>query len=249
VFFHGYYDCYCYLPLYVFCGRHLLDAKLRRASVDVADGTVEAVARVIAQIRRRWPKVRVLVRADSGFARDDLMACCEANGVHFLLGLAQNERLNAMIARELGQAEAKSRRTGKPARYFKDFCWQTRRNWNRERRGLARSLERHAGGPSAEEVVRDEVHHSHLYGGRSVFGLEPAPRDSDKEQDPGIQMVSRSARSIPQRGEHVPALADQTEGKALSTGRQAAWQSEPMCQAELARDPLRPPSSTSRCRQ
>ena len=138
-FFHGYYDCYCYLPLYVFCGRHLLDAKLRRASLDAADGAVEAVARIVAQIRHRWPHVRILVRADSGFARDDLMAWCEANGVHFLFGLAQNKRLNAMIADELAQAEAKSRRTGKPARSFKEFRWQTRKSWSRERRVVAKA--------------------------------------------------------------------------------------------------------------
>src|SRR6202163_3556109 len=112
-FFHGYYDCYCYLPLYVFCGRHLLDARLRRASVDAADGAVEVVARIVAPIRLRWTQVRILVRADSGFARDDLMAWCEANGVHFLFGLAQTTRLVAMIASELAQAEAKSCRTGK----------------------------------------------------------------------------------------------------------------------------------------
>src|SRR6202030_3398324 len=138
-FFHGYYDCYCYLPLYVFCGRHLLDAKLRRASLDAADGAVKAVARIVAQIRGRWPHVRILVRADSGFARDELMAWCEANGVHFLFGLAQNERLNAMIAGELAQAEAKRQRTGKPARYFKEFRWQTRRSWSRERRVIAKA--------------------------------------------------------------------------------------------------------------
>src|SRR5438105_5738622 len=138
-FFHGYYDCYCYLPLYVFCGRHLLAAKLRRASVDAADGAVEAVARIVAQIRRCWPHVRIRVRADSGFARDELMAWCEANGVHFLFGLAQNERLVAMIADELAQAAAKSRRTGKPARYFKEFRWQTRRSWSRERRVIAKA--------------------------------------------------------------------------------------------------------------
>ena len=138
-FFHGYYDCYCYLPLYVFCGRHLLDAKLRRASLDAADGAVEAVARIVAQIRRRWPKVRILVRADSGFARDALMAWCEANGVHFLFGLAKNDRLIAMIAGELAQAEAKSRRTGKPARTFKEFRWTTRDSWSRERRVVAKA--------------------------------------------------------------------------------------------------------------
>src|SRR5438876_8576212 len=88
-FFHGYYDCYCYLPLYVFCGRHLLAAKLRRASIDAAAGSVEEVARIVAHIRRRWPQVRILVRADSGFAREELMAWCEANAVHFLLGLAK----------------------------------------------------------------------------------------------------------------------------------------------------------------
>jgi hypothetical protein len=138
-FFHGYYDCYCYLPLYVFCGRHLLDAKLRRASLDAADGAVEAVARIVAQIRRRWPRVRILVRADSGFARDVLMAWCEANGVHFLFGLAKNDRLIAMIAGELAQAEAKSRRTGKPARTFKEFMWTTRDSWSRERRVVAKA--------------------------------------------------------------------------------------------------------------
>jgi hypothetical protein len=90
-FFHGYYDCYCYLPLYIFCGQHLLAAKLRRASVDAADGAVEEVARIVDQIRRRWPKVRILLRADSGFARDELMAWCEANGVHFVFGLGAPE--------------------------------------------------------------------------------------------------------------------------------------------------------------
>ena len=138
-FFHGYYDCYCYLPLYVFCGRHLLAAKLRPASVDAAAGAVEEVARIIAHIRRRWPHVRILLRADSGFAREELMAWCEANGVHFLFGLAQNERLVANIAAELVRAEAKSRRTGKPARSFKEFTWRTRRSWSRMRRVVAKA--------------------------------------------------------------------------------------------------------------
>ena len=138
-FFHGYYDCYCYLPLYIFCGRDLLAAKLRSAGVDAAEGAVEEVARIVAHIRRRWPHVRILVRADSGFARDDLMVWCEANGVHFLFGLAQNDRLNKQIASELARAEAKSRRTGKPARYFKDFMWQTRRSWSCKRRVVAKA--------------------------------------------------------------------------------------------------------------
>ena len=138
-FFHGYYDCYCYLPLYVFCGRHLLAAKLRPASMEAAAGAAQELARIVAQIRRRWPHVRILVRADSGFAREELMAWCEANGVDFLLGLQKNDRLIAEIASEIAQAEAKSRRTGKPARYFKDFRWTTRRSWSRERRVVGKA--------------------------------------------------------------------------------------------------------------
>jgi hypothetical protein len=138
-FFHGYYDCYCYLPLYVFCGRHLLAAKLRRASVDAASGSVEEVARIVAHIRRHWPQVRILLRADSGFARDDLMAWCEAHDVHFLFGLAKNDRLIAEIQSELTTAEERSRRTGKPARCFKDFRWMTRKSWSYERRVIAKA--------------------------------------------------------------------------------------------------------------
>jgi hypothetical protein len=138
-FFHGYYDCYCYLPLYVFCGRHLLAAKLRPANIDGAAGSVEEVARIVAQIRRQWPHVRILVRADSGFAREELMAWCEANGVDFLLGLAKTDRLVAEIESELEQAAAKSERTGKPARCFKDFVWRTRSSWSRQRRVVAKA--------------------------------------------------------------------------------------------------------------
>ena len=107
-FFHGFYDCYCYLPLYIFCGRHLLVAKLRQANFDAAAGVVEEVARVAAQIRGRWPHVRILVRADSGFARDELMTWCEANGVHFVLGLAKNNRLIAEITSELRKLRRKA---------------------------------------------------------------------------------------------------------------------------------------------
>src|SRR6202165_1201495 len=120
-FFHGYYDCYCYLPLYVFCGRHLLVAKLRRADLDAAAGALEEVARVIARIRARWPRTRILLRADSGFARDDLMAWCEENGVDFVFGLQKNERLVTEIETELDRVAAKSRGTGRPGRRFKTF--------------------------------------------------------------------------------------------------------------------------------
>ncbi len=138
-FFHGYYDCYCYLPLYVFCGRHLLVAKLRRASMDAAAGALEEVARLVARIRARWPHTRIVLRADSGFARDNLMVWCEANGVDYVLGLARNERLVAAIESELDRAVAKSRRTGKPERRFKSFMWMTRSTWSRERRVVAKA--------------------------------------------------------------------------------------------------------------
>ena len=110
----------------MFCGRHLLVAKLRRANIDAAADAVEEVARVVARIRARWPRTRILLRADSGFARDDLMAWCEANGVDFVFGLQKNERLITMIEGELAQAEARSRRTGEPERRFKSFMWTTR---------------------------------------------------------------------------------------------------------------------------
>lgn len=138
-FFHGYYGGYCYLPLYIFCGRHLLAAKLRPSNIDASAGSIEEVARLVGQIRARWPKVRILLRADSGFAREELMAWCEANGVDFLFGLARNARLVAEIAAELGEAEARSRRTGKPARRFKDFMWTTRDSWGRRRRVVAKA--------------------------------------------------------------------------------------------------------------
>jgi hypothetical protein len=138
-FYHGYYGGYCYLPLYVFCGRHLLAAKLRPANIDAAAGTSEEVGRIVKQIRQRWPTVRILLRADSGFARENLMAWCEANTVDFLFGLARTERLVKEIAAELGQAEEESGRIGKPVRRFKDFMWTTRKSWSRRRRVVAKA--------------------------------------------------------------------------------------------------------------
>ena len=138
-FFHGYYDCYCYLPLYVFCGRHLLAAKLRRSDIDASAGSVEEIERIVAQIRARWPFVRILLRADSGFAREALMAWCEDNRVDYVFGLARNARLVAMIEAELADAQAVAERRGRPARRFKDFQWSTRDSWSRRRRVIAKA--------------------------------------------------------------------------------------------------------------
>jgi hypothetical protein len=138
-FFHGYYDGYCYLPLYVFCGRHLLAAKLRPSNIDACAGAVEEVARIVGQVRARWPKTRILLRADSGFAREAMMAWCEKNRVDFVFGLARNRRLAAEIAAELLEAEAEASSTGKPARRFKDFLYSTLDSWSRRRRVVAKA--------------------------------------------------------------------------------------------------------------
>jgi hypothetical protein len=138
-FFHGYYDGYCYLPLYVFCGEHLLAAKLRRSNIDASAGSVEEMARIVGRIRARWPKVRILLRGDSGFAREALMAWCEANQVDFLFGLARNPRLVDQIHIELAWAEDEAERTGKPARRFADFSWTTLDSWSRRRRVVAKA--------------------------------------------------------------------------------------------------------------
>jgi hypothetical protein len=165
-FFHGYYDCYCYLPLYVFCGDHLLVAKLRRANIDASAGVVEELARVVAQIRARWPEVRILLRADSGFAREALMAWCEENRVDYLFGLARNSRLAMAIEAELAAAAEESQRTAAPARRFKDFVWSTRDSWSRERRVVAKA--EWTGGEANPRFVvtslsRDEHEGRHLY--------------------------------------------------------------------------------------
>ena len=138
-FFHGYYGCYCYLPLYIFCGDYLLAAKLRRSNIDASAGAVEEIARLVGQIRVRWPSVRIVLRADSGFAREPLMAWCEANRVDFVLGLARNTRLVGELAAELDLARAEAGETGKPARCFKDFRYQTLDSWSLERRVVGKA--------------------------------------------------------------------------------------------------------------
>jgi hypothetical protein len=138
-FFHGYYGGYCYLPLYVFCGRHLLASKLRRSNIDGAAGAREEVERIVGQIRSRWPEVRIVLRADSGFARDALMAWCEQNRVDYLFGLARNVRLVAEIESELAAAAQETAATGLPARRFRDFLWTTRDSWSCRRRVVGKA--------------------------------------------------------------------------------------------------------------
>src|SRR6267143_651348 len=135
-FFHGYYGHYCYLPLYIFCGEFLLCARLRPSNIDASAGSVEELKRIVAQIRAAWPQVRLVVRGDSGFCREELMAWCEAEGVDYLLGLAKNERLKAEITQEQKEAQARYQETGRAARLFKEFVYQTRKSWSRARRDM-----------------------------------------------------------------------------------------------------------------
>jgi DDE family transposase len=138
-FFHGYYNHYCYLPLYIFCGHHLLCARLRPSNQDASAGSLLEVERIVRQIRRRWPKVRILLRADSGFCREELMAWCENNAVDYVFGLARNERLRRKIARPLRQAKREHQRTGNAARVFTEFFYRTRASWSRSRRVVAKA--------------------------------------------------------------------------------------------------------------
>jgi hypothetical protein len=145
-FFHGYYDEYCYLPLYIFCGDHPLLALLRPANIDTATGLVKHLARIIAHIRRHWPEVQIVVRGDSGFCREHVMRWCEDNGVDYLFGLAKNQRLQRILGKEMYEAQQQFLQTRQPARLFKDFLYRTHKSWSRARRvvGKAEHLDKGA---------------------------------------------------------------------------------------------------------
>jgi len=140
-FFHGYYKCYCYLPLYIFCGGHLLCAKLRPADIDASAGALWQVQRLVGRLRQAWPQASIMLRGDSGFCREPLMRWCEANGVDYVFGLAKNPRLTQEIAAELQEAkrlcEADPER--RPARLYKDFTYQTLTSWSRPRRVIGKA--------------------------------------------------------------------------------------------------------------
>jgi len=138
-FFHGYYKSYCYLPLYIFCGHHLLCAKLRPSDIDAAAGTVKQLDRIVGQIRAQWPDVQIVVRGDSGFCRDNIMSWCELNGVDFILGLAKNARLKRILGKELHEAKQQFEATGDAARVYKNFRYRTRKSWRRERRVIGKA--------------------------------------------------------------------------------------------------------------
>jgi len=138
-FFHGYYDGYCYLPLYIFCGEHLLCSKLRTSNIDGAAGARQELERIVGQIRERWPDTQIILRADSGFCREELMSYCERNGLDYVFGLARNSRLVRAIGAELHAAALQSAQTLRPARRFKELCYRTRRTWSCPRRVIAKA--------------------------------------------------------------------------------------------------------------
>jgi len=142
-FFHGYYDSYCYLPLYIFCGDHVLCARLREANHDAAFGSLPEIRRIVTQIQAAWPEVKIILRGDSGFCRNELMSWCENNGVQFIFGLARNQRLRKIIGAEMHAATEQWKQTGKPARVFSEFHYQTKKTkkggWDRERRVVAKA--------------------------------------------------------------------------------------------------------------
>ena len=138
-FFHGYYGHYCYLPLYIFCGEHLLLARLRPSGIDAYTGSIEELQRIVAQIRQRWPDVRIIVRGDSGFARDDLMTWCEDAGVDYVFGLAKNARLIGKIEKQLERSRRRYLITKKASRRFHDFQYKTLNSWTRSRRVVGKA--------------------------------------------------------------------------------------------------------------
>jgi hypothetical protein len=172
-FFHGYYKEYCYLPLYIFCDDFLLCARLRQSNGDAAAGTVEELSWIVAQIRQAWPEVEIVIRADSGFCREEIMAWCENNRVDYILGLAKNERLKKEIEEELAQAKWECERTGHSARVFKDFSYRTLKSWSRSRRVIGKA-EHLAKGANPRFVVTSIA--SKTLDGRTLYEEEYCAR-------------------------------------------------------------------------
>jgi hypothetical protein len=139
-FFHGYYDHYCYLPLYIFCEDHLLASVLRTANQDGAAGCVDHLKRIVEQIRQRWPKVRIIIRGDSGFCRDELMSWCESQKeVFYIIGMARNTRLQSIIRKAMNKSKKKCALTGQTSRAFRTFSYRTHKSWSRKRKMVGKA--------------------------------------------------------------------------------------------------------------
>jgi Transposase DDE domain group 1 len=139
-FYHGYYKHYCYLPLYIFCGDHVLCARLRPSNIGPAVGSRKEVERIVQQIRQRWPEVEIILRGDSGFCADELLSWCENNRVHYVVGVARNQRLEKLIDGPLAEAKQQFESTQQPARMFVEFEHKTLKGmWNKDRRVVAKA--------------------------------------------------------------------------------------------------------------
>ena len=190
-FFHGYYDEFCYLPLYVFCGRHLLLARQRRANVAGSDGAVEEMARIIAQIRRKWRWVRIILRGDSGFANDPLMRWCEANRVDYVFGLARNSRLEAALGNQAVEAKRLCIASGRSARVFRDFRYRTLDSWSRERRVVGKA--EHTPDGANPRFVVTSLRHARLADPRTLYeSLYLRPRRGREPHRRAVRTVRRS---------------------------------------------------------
>jgi hypothetical protein len=204
-FFHGYYGCYCYLPLYVFCNEHLLCARLRPSNMDAAKGSLEELKRIVGQIRDRWPDVQIIIRGDSGFARDYLMTWCENNGVDYIFGFSRNSRIVRKILKQLKKAKKQFWKTGKAARYYRDFRYRTLDSWSRTRRVVGKAEQLSKGenprfvvtSLSKEEFVAQELYED-LYCARGDM------ENRIKEQQLGL-------------------FADRTSSKIFSANQLRLW--------------------------
>jgi hypothetical protein len=151
-FYHGYYKHYCYLPLYIFCGDHVLCARLRPSSIGPAVGSRKEVERVVQQIRQSWPEVRIILRGDSGFCSDELMTWCEKNRVDFVVGMARNSRVEGLISGSLAEAKQQFEATQQPARIFVEFEYETLKGtWSKKRRVVAKA--EHINGKSNPRLI------------------------------------------------------------------------------------------------
>lgn len=186
-FYHGYYGNYCYLPLYIFCGDFILAAKLRPSNIDASEGTVEELSRMIPLIRSRWPKVKITIRGDSGFCREEIMAWCEQNNINYLFGLAKNSRLLGAIESQQKKAGKCYAKTNQAARVFRDFHYQTKRSWSCSRRVIGKA-EWLAGGSNPRFVVtslsRDQYSAKALY--EDIYCARGEMENRIKEQQLGL---------------------------------------------------------------
>jgi hypothetical protein len=137
-FFHGYYDDYCFMPLYVFGGDFLLAAKLRPSNIDAAKGTTEILEKLVLRIREHFPDVNIIFRGDSGFCRDDILSLCESLQISYVVGIPRNSRLTDVIHDQMAQVKKESKKEEKAVREFTRFEYQTKDSWENPRSIVAK---------------------------------------------------------------------------------------------------------------